>query len=120
MQTLSEDYEAALIMAMVGAPENYQEQHRLQRLTSTGSNCAAAEIVRSSTKFLTWRKDGPSPPTMPSDWQMLVEASSGCMAAVGLPRPAPLRQSSFRVFRLVYPGHGSYIPLMASPWTDKI
>ncbi|GAX83961.1 hypothetical protein CEUSTIGMA_g11385.t1 [Chlamydomonas eustigma] len=76
VQTISEDLTAALMMAMIGAPENYLEQNRLQKLAGTGTGTAADVIVRTSSRYLIWRKDGAPAPLMPSDWKQLTETSA--------------------------------------------
>ena len=71
---MSEAQDAALIVALVGAPDNYLEHNRLQKLVGGGQ--AVEGILRNGSKYITWRKDGPSLPAMPTDWQQLVGSSS--------------------------------------------
>ena len=71
---MSEAQDAALIVALVGAPDNYLEHNRLQKLVGGGQ--AVEGILRNGSKYITWRKDGPSMPAMPTDWQQLVGSSS--------------------------------------------
>ena len=75
MQTIAETLDAALIVALVGAPDNYLEHNRLQKLAS-GSGLAIENILANNSKFLMWRKDGSSLPAIPTDWQQLTSASS--------------------------------------------
>ena len=74
MQTIAETLDAALIVALVGAPDNYLEHNRLQKLS--GGTQAIENLLANNSKFLMWRKDGPSMPSIPSDWQQLTSASS--------------------------------------------
>ena len=71
VQIVSEERDTALIVALVGSPDNYLEHNRLQRL---GNSKFAVESMLASLKYAEWRKDAPS--TLPSDWEQLVTSSS--------------------------------------------
>ena len=76
VQSIAEGLDAALIVALVGAPDTYLEANRLQRL-SAGSGHAAEKLIHGGSRFLMWRNDAPlAAAAMPSDWKELVGTTS--------------------------------------------
>lgn len=70
LQTISDNQDSALIVAMLGSPDNYLEQNRLQRLHGKGY---AAEVVLKTQGYVAWhRSTGQAAPT---DWQVLVNTT---------------------------------------------
>jgi hypothetical protein len=74
VQTISDAQDCALIVALVGSPDNYLEINRLQRL-GAGSYAAEA-ILRSSgpNRLITWKREQGTPSS--TDWQQLASNAS--------------------------------------------
>ena len=74
VQTISDANDCALVVAMIGSPDNYLENNRLQRL---GSGSYAAEaILRTSgaNRLISWKKESGTPTS--TDWQQLAANSN--------------------------------------------
>ena len=71
MQCISENKDAGLLVALVGAPDPYLEKHRLQRLGN--SNLALEHILNSNKDYMTWCSKEKA--AAPSDWQQLADAA---------------------------------------------
>lgn len=71
MQTLAEAKDSALFVAMVGAPDGFAEQNRLQRFTRLGY--AAEQMLENSMDYLSWSTNSKTP--APVDWQLLTSLS---------------------------------------------
>ena len=58
---------------MLGSPDEYVEEHRLQRLT--GSSNYAAELMLRNKGYMQWKQGGSD--AAPADWQQLIQCTSG-------------------------------------------
>lgn len=77
IQIVSENKDAALIVALVGSPDKFLERNRFQKLDA-GAGYAAEAIVKGAAQ-LDWKRDTP-PATLPSDWDLIVSRVSKCSA----------------------------------------
>ena len=92
MQCISENKDAGLLVALVGAPDPYLEKHRLQRLGN--SNLALEHILNCNKDYLFW--SGKEKAAAPSDWQQLADASGESTHFI----ITGMRQNHARVTRL--------------------
>ncbi len=71
VQVVHDTFDTALLVALVGAPDQFLEAHRLQRLA--GSGYAAEQLVTSKADHLSWTPSSSAQP--PPDWAQLVAAA---------------------------------------------
>ncbi len=68
VQALHESMDSALMVALTGAPDNFLETNRLQRLGQSGT--AAEVLIASKAEILSW--DPSTGDQLPTDWHKLV------------------------------------------------